>query len=224
MNVLVESIPAEVLATNCWVVAAAAGEPCVVIDPGGGLGDRLARFLDEHRLTPAAVLVTHGHFDHTMSAADLADEYGVAVHLHAADRWQLLDPWSGIGLPAGTAVPGLPGVVPREPEAVAELHGGENLTLGGLQVQVDSVPGHTPGSVIYTVQTDGQETMFTGDFLFAGSIGRMDLPGGDEEQMVESLRETVRRAPRDSLVRPGHGPSSTLETELRGNPYLRGLG
>jgi hydroxyacylglutathione hydrolase len=223
MSVLVESIPAQVLATNCWVVAPADGEPAVIIDPGGGLGDRLTRFVDEHKLAPSAVLVTHGHFDHTMSAADVSGAYGVGAYLHAADRWQLDDPWTGIGLPPGTPAPELGAVTPAVPDKVTELHGGESLELGPLVVRVVSVPGHTPGSVMYVVSADGVETMFTGDFLFAGSIGRMDLPGGDEERMRESLRETVATAPPDALVHPGHGPSSTIGRELKSNPFLQDL-
>ena len=217
---LVESILARVLATNCWVVAPADGESAVIIDPGGGLGDRLTRFVDAHKLTPAAVLITHGHFDHTMSAADVSRTYGVGVYLHTADRWQLDDPWAGIGLPPGSVVPDLGTVTPAEPDDVTELRGGESVELGSLVVRVVSVPGHTPGSVVYTVSADGVQTMFTGDFLFAGSIGRMDLPGGDEEAMRESLRETVRTAPPDAVVRPGHGPSSTFGRELETNPFL----
>ena len=221
MSVLVESIPAQVLATNCWVVAPADGESAVIIDPGGGLGDRLTRFVDEHKLTPTAVLITHGHFDHTMSAAEVSAGYGVGVYLHSADRWQLDDPWAGVGLPRGAVVPELGPVTPAAPDEVTELHGGESLALGALVVRVTSAPGHTPGSVVYTVSADGVQTMFTGDFLFAGSIGRMDLPGGDEERMRESLRETVLTAPSDALVRPGHGPSSTIGRELRTNPFLQ---
>jgi hydroxyacylglutathione hydrolase len=223
MSVLVESIPARVLATNCWVVAPADGESALIIDPGGGLGDRLTRFVDEHKLTPSAVLVTHGHFDHTMSAADVSGAYDVGAYLHIADRWQLDDPWAGIGLPPGTAGPELGAVTPAVPDKITELHGGESLELGSLVVRVVSVPGHTPGSVMYLVSADGVETMFTGDFLFAGSIGRMDLPGGDEERMRESLRETVARASPDALVRPGHGPSSTIGRELKSNPFLQDL-
>jgi hydroxyacylglutathione hydrolase len=223
MSVLVESIPARVLATNCWVIAPADGESAVIIDPGGGLGDRLTRFVDEHKLTPRAVLVTHGHFDHTMSAADVSGAYGVDTYLHAADRWQLDDPWTGIGLPPGTVAPELGAVTPAVPDKITELHGGESLELGSLVVRVVSVPGHTPGSLMYLVSADGVETMFTGDFLFAGSIGRMDLPGGDEERMRESLRETVATASPDALVRPGHGPSSTIGRELKSNPFLEDL-
>lgn len=220
---LVESVPATVLATNCWVVAPADGEDCVVIDPGGGLHDRLARLLDAHRLAPVAVLVTHGHFDHTLSAAGLSDDCRAPVHIHAADRWQLADPWAGIGLPPGTPVPGLRDVLGRVPADVREVADGDELRLAGLVVRVTAVPGHTPGSVVYSVESDGGRQMFTGDFLFAGSIGRMDLPGGDEEQMLESLRETVLTAPADAAVHPGHGPSSTIGRELATNSYLRQL-
>ena len=141
---LVESIPAQVLATNCWVVAPADGESAVIIDPGGGLGDRLTRFVDEHKLTPTAVLITHGHFDHTMSAAEVsADLRRRRVPAHrgplAARR-----PWAGVGLPRGAVVPELGAVTPAALDEVTELLGGESLALGALVVQVTSVPGHTP--------------------------------------------------------------------------------
>jgi glyoxylase-like metal-dependent hydrolase (beta-lactamase superfamily II) len=219
--VLVESIAARLLATNSWIVAPAPGEPGVIVDAGGGLDDRLERALAEHRVTPAAVLITHGHFDHTMSAAELGRTYDVPVYLHTADVWQLDQPWRGVGQPEDVAIPALTTDRPARPDHLIELSGGEDLELGGLIVSVTSVPGHTPGSVVYSVSADGRRVMFTGDFLFAGSIGRMDLPGGDEAAMVESLRASVLTAAPDAAVAPGHGPDSTIAAELASNPFLR---
>lgn len=204
------------LAANCWVVAIEAGGPCVVIDPGMAVIEPLHRMLAEHRLTPAAILLTHGHFDHSQGAADVAREYGVPVHVHPADRSQLRDPWTPVGLPVGTPIAGETRFI--EPDDVREL-GARPLPVAGLVLQVIEVPGHTPGSVAFGLRGH----LFTGDFLFAGTVGRMDLPGGDEQAMRASLRREILPRPDSVELHPGHGASSTIGAERAGNPYLLSL-
>lgn len=228
---LVEGFPAQVLATNCWVIAAGAGEQCIIVDPGGGLGDHLTDLLDRHRLRPAAVVSTHGHFDHTMSVAPLCARYAVPYYLHPADRAQLLDPWSAIGLPRNTPVPGFEDAVPAEPDEVRALTDGATLDLAGVRLTARGVPGHTPGSVSLELAgggPEGQDVLFTGDFLFAGSIGRMDFPGGSEEQMGASLRARccrarTRRSCTPDTGRPPPSAASARATRICGNCHERRL-
>jgi hydroxyacylglutathione hydrolase len=215
--VLVVGFPAGPWQTNCWVVAPAAGEECVVIDPGHGAEGPLDEVLERHRLKPAAVLLTHGHVDHTWTVTPVCGAKDVPALIHPADRGMLTDPWSGLGAPAGTPILGR--LTWSEPDDVREIVDGELLTLAGLTLRVDATPGHTPGSVTFT----GGDELFSGDLLFAGSIGRVDLPGGSWEQMQESLRRVPMALPEDTAVRPGHGPDTTIGRERATNPFLLDL-
>lgn len=211
--VLVQSVLATQLDTNCWVVAVA--DEAVVIDPGVGVVDRVAGTLQAHDLHPVAVLLTHGHLDHTFSAAEICAAYGIPAYIHPADRHQLADPWSGFGAPAGMPVFGR-----REFAEPAEVRPyGASVEVAGLRFAVTESPGHTPGSVLLTVE----DVMFAGDTLFAGSIGRMDLPGGSEARMAATLTDVIWPLPDDLVVHPGHGPSTTIGAERANNPYLRQL-
>lgn len=213
--VLIVGFPARELATNCWVVAPEGGRHGVVIDPGVGVADRVRATLRQHHLELAAVLLTHGHLDHTFDAAEICREYGVPAYLHPADRYQLTEPGRGLGVPAGTPLFGRTDFA--EPEDVRDLTDGQRLDLADLDIAVTGSPGHTPGSVLFGAP-DG--VCFSGDTLFAGSIGRMDLPGGSEETMARTLAEVVWPLPDDTVVHPGHGPSTTMATERATNPYL----
>ena len=211
---LVVGFPAGPWQTNCWVVAPAAGEECVVIDPGHGAEAPLDDLLAHHRLKPVAVLLTHGHIDHVWSVVPVCGAKNVPALIHPADRALLGNPLAGLGAPPGTPILGR--LDWSEPDDVRELRDGEVLTLAGLQLKVDETPGHTPGSITFT--SEGE--FFAGDLLFAGSIGRVDLPGGSWEQMQESLRRIPLALPDDTVVRPGHGPDTTIGRERATNPFL----
>lgn len=215
---LIAGFPAPAFGTNCWVVATAAGEQCVVIDPGIGVADQLDAVLAEHRLRPAAVLLTHGHVDHTFSVAPVCGARGIPAYIHPADRNQLADPWSGIGVPPGTPLFG--GLTYAEPDDVVELVDGETLDLAGVRLSVSVAPGHTPGSLVFGVDTPDAPVLFSGDLLFAGSIGRVDLPGGSAEAMIASLARVVLPLDDATVVKPGHGPDTTIGAERAVNPYL----
>ncbi|MEP6851389.1 MAG: MBL fold metallo-hydrolase [bacterium] len=220
---LVEGFPAEVAGTNCWVVAAGPGEQCVVVDPGVGIGPRLAEIVAGHRLHVAAVLLTHGHLDHTFSVVPVCQATGVAAYVHPDDRHQLADPWSGLGLPFGAPLFGVPGLTFAEPDDVRELGDGSVLDLAGLSLRVEHAPGHSAGSVVFVSADggpDGAPLLFSGDLLFAGSIGRTDLPGGSDAAMDASLRRVVLGRPDHTVVHTGHGPSTTIGRERAANPYL----
>ncbi|MCU1674429.1 MAG: beta-lactamase domain protein [Frankiales bacterium] len=224
---LVRGFPAAAFGTNCWVVAPAEGEQCVVIDPGIGVEQQLDDVLREHRLQPVAVLLTHGHLDHTFSVTPVCSARGITAWIHPGDRELLVDPMKGLSAETKTMFGGrLPWT---EPEDVALLDPEKPVELAGLRFGVDLAPGHTPGSVVF--RTPGADVagepappvMFSGDVLFAGSIGRTDLPGGSWEQMQQSLARVVLSAPDETVVYCGHGPSTTIGAERASNPFLQDL-
>ena len=222
-SVLVAGFPAGAFQTNCYVVATGAGEACVVVDPGQDAVEPLEALLAEHRLTPVAVLLTHGHIDHVFSVAPVCDGHDVPAWIHPDDRALLTDPLRGMASPVVTAFGGP--LTLREPREVRSLDDGAALDLAGLTLRVEHTPGHTEGSVIFTTPTDeGVEVIFAGDTLFAGSIGRTDLPGGDPERMLVSLRDRLLVRDDSAVVLPGHGPTTTIGRERVANPFLQDLG
>ncbi|MBV9485868.1 MAG: MBL fold metallo-hydrolase [Frankiaceae bacterium] len=210
---LVVGFPAGPFGTNCWIVAPGSGEQCVVIDPGVEAEGPLDDVLAEYRLQPVAVLLTHGHLDHMFSVTPVCGAKDVPALIHPADRPMLTDPAMGLGVPPGTPIFGRLSFA--EPDDVRELVDGETLELAGLSLRVDATPGHTEGSVTFL----GGGELFSGDLLFAGSIGRTDLPGGSWEQMQRSLAFPLT-LPDETVVRPGHGPDTTIGRERLTNPFL----
>lgn len=220
---LVAGFPAGSFQTNCYVVAAGPDAACVVVDPGQDAVDPLEELLTEHRLTPVAVLLTHGHFDHTFSVSPVCDGHDVPAWIHPADREMLADPMKGLSADATAFFGGRMQL--REPREVRELVDGADLELAGLSLRVDHTPGHTRGSVVFSTATDeGIEVILAGDTLFAGSIGRTDLPGGDHAQMLVSLRDKLLVRDDAAVVLPGHGQATTIGRERASNPYLQDLG
>jgi len=220
--VLVAGFPAGAFQTNCYVLASGPGEACVVVDPGQEAVEPLEELLAEHRLTPVAVLLTHGHFDHTFSVAPVCDGHDVPAFIHPDDRAMLADPLKGMSRDALAFFGGR--LEMREPREVRTLDDGAQLELAGLALRVDHTPGHTPGSIVFgTATEEGVEVVLAGDTLFAGSIGRTDLPGGDTELMMRSLRDKLLTRDDGTYVLPGHGPATTIGRERVSNPYLVGL-
>jgi glyoxylase-like metal-dependent hydrolase (beta-lactamase superfamily II) len=217
-GVLIAGFPSAVTDTNCWVVAAGPGEQCVVIDPGIGVTGQLDELLDEHRLHPVAVLLTHGHFDHTFSVLPVCQARDVPAYIHPADRHQLADPWSGVGMPKGTPLFG--SLTFAEPDDVRELAAHDKVSLAGLDFAVTHAPGHSRGSVVFALSGGQEPVLFSGDVLFAGSIGRTDLPGGSMAEMETSLRDVVLPLDDATQVHPGHGPSTSIGRERLTNPFL----
>ncbi len=217
----IAGFPAGPWGTNCYVVATAPGAECVVVDPGKDSAAGVAEVVREHRLKPVAVLVTHGHIDHMWCVAPVAGTYDATAYVHAADRHLLTDPMAGMS-PETTQMLLGGGYSWAEPDDVRELGDLQELELAGLRFTVDHTPGHTPGSAVFRTPTDeGVEVLLAGDTLFAGSIGRTDLPGGDSETMFASLRDRVLPLPDETVVLPGHGPATTIGRERLTNPYLR---
>lgn len=218
---LIAGFPAGSWATNCYVVATGPGEPCLIIDPGQDSIDRVHDLVREHRLAPAAVLLTHGHIDHVWSVAPLSAEFEVPALIHADDRYRLEDPAGSSILAAREQLLAMTknSLELTEPTDVRLFADEEQLDLAGVRLRVRHAPGHTEGSCVFELD----EVMFSGDVLFAGSIGRTDLPGGDHERMVESLRRVILPADDDLIVLPGHGPQTTVGQEKASNPFLRPL-
>lgn len=217
---LIAGFPSAAFGTNCYVVAPAAGAECVVVDPGIDVERALDDLLAEHRLRPVAVLLTHGHLDHTFSVTPVCGARGVPAYIHAGDREMLADPMKGLSADMRTLFGGR--LTWTEPSDVAPLADGATLPLAGLEVTVDHAPGHTPGSVMFRLPGDETATdvCLSGDVLFAGSIGRTDLPGGDYPTMIRSLATKVLPLPDDTVVLPGHGPQTSVGRERTTNPFL----
>ena len=210
------------LQCNCYVLAPKQGADAIVVDPGQRAMAPLRKILDENRLTPAAVLLTHGHVDHMWSAQKVGDTYGCPVFIHPEDREMLTDPIKGVG--PRLAQRALSTMF-REPRQVVELdRDGVEIELGGITVTVDHTPGHTRGSVVFRVAPGTtSELAFTGDTLFKQSIGRTDLYGGSGRDLLTSIVSKLLVLDDDTVVLPGHGPKSTIGAERRTNPFLEGI-
>jgi glyoxylase-like metal-dependent hydrolase (beta-lactamase superfamily II) len=207
----------------------------VIIDPGQDAQRGIEELLARYRLKPIAVILTHGHLDHVWSVGPVCGAKGIPAYIHPDDRALLADPARGFSLQAQQQLFG-GAVTFSEPDDVRELSDEAIITLAGLDFQVSHVPGHTEGSVTFRSRGalpledggaagDGEaglDALFAGDLLFAGSIGRTDLPGGDHRKMMTSLAKTLT-LPDETVVLPGHGPHTTIGAERVANPFLTGL-
>jgi len=223
--VLITGFPAGMLACNCYVLAPRAGSDAIVVDPGQRAMGRLRQILDENQLTPAAVLLTHGHIDHIWSAQKVADTYGCAAYIHPEDRFMLADPIKDFGPRLAQLAFG---ALFREPRQVIELDkDGDKIELGGITVAVDHTPGHTRGSVVFRVDSGigagPGSLVLSGDTLFRQSVGRTDLSGGSGRDLLGSIVTKLLVLDDDTVVLPGHGEKTTIGFERRTSPFLEGL-
>ena len=205
-------------ATNCWVLAPGKDSECVVIDPGmPDVSHQLEEILARHNLKPVAIIATHGHLDHTFSIQPIADGYSIPAYIHSEDRAYLTAPEKLLSAEFSSTVADMNFAEPIE---VRELRNGEVVDLVGLSFKAIHAPGHTRGSLMFTIN---DEILISGDVLFAGSIGRTDLPTGSSKDMTQTLKTKVLPLPDDLRVLTGHGPETTIKFERKNNPYLKEL-
>jgi hydroxyacylglutathione hydrolase len=205
----VDTYPLGQIQTNCYVVRADRGATeAVVVDPGGNAA-QLRLELAKSGAACAAILITHGHFDHVGGVADLAEGTGAPVYMPEGERERLerYAEFAPVGAPGRAYAPD------------HLLGGGETLRLAGIDFECVAIPGHSPAHVAF--HADG--CLFSGDLLFAGSVGRVDLPGADWDTLLASVRMLLERYPAETVVYPGHGPRTTLGEERNRNPFLAEL-
>ncbi len=208
----VTRVPVGALDTNCWVVSDDAGGPAVVIDPGDDAEAILAAVGDR---SVAAVVLTHGHFDHLGAADAVIAASGAPLLVHADDAERITSPG-----PTGTggAIFGYPHVAPPADRLLAE---GDTIEAGELTLRVLHTPGHTPGGIVLLAEdpAGGAPHLFSGDTLFASSVGRTDFPGGDARALSRSIAEKLAPLAPETVVHPGHGSGTTIGRERRLNPF-----
>jgi glyoxylase-like metal-dependent hydrolase (beta-lactamase superfamily II) len=221
--VLIDRVIAPYFETNCWILALGTGQECIIVDPGmakPNLVKEIEEKVSDLNLKPVAVLITHGHLDHTFSVLPLTKQVPMRTFITGADRFLLTDPMGALDR-GGVSEQFLKAFGMekfKEPDEVVELEDFLTFEVAGMQITSIFAPGHTKGSVIFTV--DDQQ-LISGDVLFAGSIGRTDLPTGSANEMRKTLRDRILTLPDGLNVLPGHGGQTTIGTERVRNPYLQ---
>jgi len=221
--VLIDRVIAPYFETNCWILALGTGQECIIVDPGmakPNLVKEIEEKISDLNLKPVAVLITHGHLDHTFSVLPLTKQVPMRTFITGADRVLLTDPMGALDR-GGVSEQFLKAFGMekfKEPDEVVELEDFLTFEVAGMQITSIFAPGHTKGSVIFIV--DDQQ-LISGDVLFAGSIGRTDLPTGSANEMRKTLRDRILTLPDGLNVLPGHGGQTTIGTERVRNPYLQ---
>ncbi len=213
---LVEGFAAPMFATNTWIIAASQGSECLIFDAGmPDTSKQVEEIVERFKLKPVAIIATHGHLDHTFSIRPVANGYSIPAYIHSEDRNLFTHPQRALGAEFAATLEEMDFI---EPDDVRELRNGDQIEIVGMRVQAFHAPGHTRGSMIFTID---DQILVSGDVLFAGSIGRTDLPTGSAKEMEDSLRNKIM--PLDDALRvlPGHGPETTIAHERRTNPYLK---
>ena len=207
---------------NCYLVGRKDDGECVVIDPGVDALEIVEGALDENGWTLVGVIATHGHLDHIGNAADLANKHDVPMWMHSADDFMLTNPAAGLGLGSeGLVVQVMGSATLPEPNKRETMDDGDVLSVAGLDFAVQHAPGHSPGSCVLTLSDPDGPIVFVGDVVFAGSIGRTDLPRGNTAEMNRSLSSVILPLDDSARLLPGHGPMTTVGRERHTNPFLQ---
>lgn len=196
------------VATNCYIAENVKTNEALIIDPGDNVA-RIAEMIKEDGVTPAAVLLTHGHFDHAMAAQEIAEQYGIKIYAHESEKETLETPQINLS-----------GMIGRTLTFHADCYvkDGERLKLAGFEIQVLHTPGHTQGGVCYYIEQE--KSVFSGDTLFCQSIGRTDFPTGKSSTLIHSIQEKLMPLPDDTTVYTGHEDMTTIGMERKYNPFL----
>lgn len=209
---IVDRVAVGPFASNCYIVSVESNKDGIIIDPGDEAKNILQK-VNDLGLDIKLIVLTHGHIDHVGALKDIKEATGAEMAIHIDDA-KSLSGWGG--LLKSILVPGLSYPVPPSPDRLLEH--GDSLDADDLHFEVLHTPGHTPGCICLL----GEEVVFSGDTLFNYGIGRTDLPGGDYNQLIESIRTRLMVLPDDTIVYPGHGPETTIGAERSGNPFLSG--
>lgn len=204
---ILETISVGQMQVNCYLLASKSNSGAIIIDPGDE-DNKIKQVLAKYNLKPAFIINTHGHIDHI----GCDDKFNVPVYIHKQDSSLLNDHQLNL-----SSFLGFPFSVKSE---VRTLEDKENIELEQIQLEVLHVPGHTPGSISLLLKKPKNKILFTGDALFYHGIGRTDFPGANEDLLIKSIKEKLFRLSDDTIVYPGHGPSSTIGEEKRNNPFL----
>jgi hydroxyacylglutathione hydrolase len=211
MSFTIHCVETQPFAENTYVLYRPGRSEALIVDPGFE-PEKVMRLLKSEKLTPSAILNTHGHVDHIAGNGDFKREFPDApLIIGRGDAAMLTDPILNLS--------GLYGLPITSPSADRTVDEGEILDVGGFSLQVLEIPGHSPGHVVFILREDNRTTVIGGDVLFAGSIGRTDFPGGSFEQLVNGIRKKLWPLPDESIVYPGHGPETTIGEEKRSNPF-----
>ncbi len=212
MSIKIAILPVTPLQQNCSIVWCETTNKAAIVDPGGD-ADRIAEAVEQTKVEVEKVLLTHGHIDHAAAAQEIAEKYGVEIEGPGEADLPFLE-----SLPEQGVKWGIPAQVAKPARWLAQ---GDKVTVGELEFEVRHCPGHTPGHVIFLYHP--QKIAIVGDVVFQGSIGRTDLPMGDHDQLLASIRDQVLTLEDDWSFLPGHGPTSTIGQERKSNPFLQGL-
>jgi len=207
-----ERLPLGPLQTNAYILSQSNGN-CLIFDPGDE-AERFIHYIEQKGYTPVAILLTHAHFDHIGAVDTVRNRWNIPVYIHHEEKEWLGDPLqNGSHFFVGEGI--------RVKQADVIIKNEETIEIAGFKLQVMETPGHSPGSVSYYCEE--VEAVFSGDALFAGSIGRTDLPGGNYEQLLRSIHDKLLQLPEETTVLSGHGPETTIGREMDSNPFLHGF-
>ncbi|QEY19391.1 MBL fold metallo-hydrolase [Psychrobacillus sp. AK 1817] len=209
----IRTYPLGFIQTNCYIISNAKKE-CLIFDPGGN-GEQLVKELKRLNLKPIAILLTHAHFDHIGAVDDVREVFSIPVYIHPSEKSWLTDP----GKNGSAKYAEIPNISAKEADFYLSKE--EKTSIGDFEFFISHTPGHSPGSLTFYFETD--EFAIVGDTLFQNSVGRTDLPGGNEKQLLHSIHTKLLTLPEATVIYPGHGPASTIQDEMNSNPFLNGF-